>query len=107
MLNQFVSTVILDLRQQLSGIYGDRLDALLLFGSQARGQSERDSEIDVLVVLKGPVDPGKEIGRTGAIQSSLSLKYDRVVSCVFVSDQRYSSEQSPLLINIRREGMNV
>ncbi len=36
----------------------------MLFGSQARGDKMPGSDIDVLVVLKGPVRPGEEIRRT-------------------------------------------
>ena len=80
---------------------------MLLFGSHARGDSEPDSDIDVLVVLKGDVRPGKEIAQVGPITSALSLKYDTVLSCTFISDDRYSKEQSPLLLNVRREGIAV
>jgi len=77
----------------------------LLLGSQARGDVEDGSDIDVLVVLRGHVYPGTEIDRTVNVTARLSLKYDAVLSCVFVSTERYSKEQSPLLINVRREGV--
>jgi uncharacterized protein len=93
------------LRPRLQALYGSRLVQLVLFGSQARGDAEDGSDIDVLVVLKGPVMPGEEITRTGAILADLSLAHDTVLSCVFVSEERFASENSPLLLNIRREGI--
>ena len=51
--------------------------------------------MDVLVVLKGDIDPGKEIARTGKLLTALSLQYDTVISCVFISSMRYASEESP------------
>jgi predicted nucleotidyltransferase len=80
---------------------------MLLFGSEARGEAEPGSDIDVLIVLQGQVGPGEEITRIGAITSALSLKFDTVVSCTFVSADRFSTEQSPLLLNVRREGVAV
>jgi hypothetical protein len=39
--------------------------------------------------------------------AELSLRDDVVVSCTFVSSDRYLTEQSPLLMNVRREGVPV
>jgi predicted nucleotidyltransferase len=79
----------------------------MLFGSHARGDAEPGSDIDVLVVLEGPVRPGEEIRRSLNDVAELSLKNNVVFSCVFVSRHRFESELSPLLINVRREGVPV
>ena len=68
-----VDRVLKDLRAQLQSIYGQRLASTILFGSQARGDAVPASDLDVLVVLKGDVDPGKEIARTGKLVTALSL----------------------------------
>jgi predicted nucleotidyltransferase len=66
--------VLLDLRRGLQSLYGDRLARLILFGSRARGDAEPESDYDVLVVLRGVVDPNEESRRTseflGDIQSA-------------------------------------
>lgn len=48
----------------------------MLFGSYARGDAEPGSDIDVLVVLHGDVNPGEEIARTGEMVADISLRYD-------------------------------
>jgi hypothetical protein len=35
--------------------------------------------------------------------ASLSLANDVVISCVFMSEERFVTEKSPLLLNVRRE----
>jgi len=100
-------TIISELRKRLERIYDSRLVSVLLYGSRARGDAEAGSDIDLLVVLDGRVDPGKEIDRTGVITSRLSLEHNVVVSCLFVSAERYATEQSPMLLNVRREGVAV
>ena len=106
-MNPRIRTILADLRSRLEGLYGDRLVKLILYGSQARGDAEPDSDIDVLVVLKGDVSPGQEIERTGDIVSDVSLLHETVISCVFVSAERYGSEWTPLRSNVRREGVPV
>ena len=102
-----LTAILLELRQHLETLYGDRLVHMLLFGSQARGDAEPASDIDVLVVLQGPVDPGEEIARTGEVTASLSLKHDVVISRVFASAEQFIEQQSALLLHIRREGIHV
>jgi len=100
-----VRGILTELRGQFEGLYGERLVGLTLFGSQARGDAEAGSDIDVLVVLGGEVSPGEEIRRTGGIVSDLSLRHDVVISCVFLDEERFLRRDGPLLRNIRREGV--
>lgn len=102
-----VRKILSELRAALDPLYEKRLVNLVLFGSQARGDAVHASDIDVLVVLKNKVEPGKEIARTGKTVTDLSLKYNSVISCTFVSAERYLREQTPLLINARAEGINI
>lgn len=100
-----LKNILAELRCELERLYGERLSKVVLFGSQARGDAEPDSDIDVLVVLKGDVRDGEEISRTSKITADLSLANDVVIGCVFVSDQQFAIENSPLLLNVRREGV--
>ena len=66
LMNERLKTILSELRQYLSELYGARLVDVALFGSQARGDAVEGSDIDVLIALKGEVYAGKEIDRTGA-----------------------------------------
>jgi predicted nucleotidyltransferase len=99
--------ILAELQQYLTELYRERLVDVVLFGSQARGDAVPGSDIDVMIVLKGAVDPFEEIDRTGDFVAALSLKYDTLVSRIFISEDRFRSEQSPLMINVRREGVRV
>lgn len=104
-MTESVKKILTQLRDSLRDMYGDRLVKLVLFGSVARGDDAEGSDIDILVVLKGDVNPGEEIRRTGHVASEISLMHDVVISFAFISQERYESEQSPLLLNVRREGI--
>ena len=102
-----LNTLLQEARKLLGKVYENRLSKVILFGSQARGDSSPVSDIDLMIVLEGPVHVGEEIARAGELTANLSLKYDTAISCVFVSTDRYQKEQSPLLLNVRREGVAV
>src|SRR5919108_3487961 len=94
-MNEKVTTILPELRGRLEALYSERLVRMVLFGSQARGDAEPESDIDVLVVLQGPVDPGEEIARTGEVTAWISLKHNVVISRVFVSAEQFIEQQSP------------
>ena len=104
-MNINLKPILTRLKQELTDLYGDRLQHLTLFGSQARGDAEPGSDIDVLVVLKHPVNPGEEIKRTGKAIADLSLDYDVVISCLFMDETHYQTRNGSLLRNIRKEGV--
>jgi len=99
--------ILSELRERLVEHYGNRLVDVVLFGSQARGDAAPGSDIDVMVVLKGDVRPGEEIERTGDFIAALSLKYDVLISVVFRSEEAFHYSETPLLINVRAEGVQI
>ena len=102
-----VRAIIAELRRRFEALYGERLVRMVLYGSQARGDAEPGSDIDVLVVLQGPVSPCDEIARTIEDVGDISLQHNEVVCCVFVSEDQFHHEHSPLLLNVRREGVAI
>jgi predicted nucleotidyltransferase len=106
-MNPKVQIILTELRHRFEELYGERLVRLVLFGSQARGDAEPGSDIDVLVVLKGSVSPCEEIARTVDDVAGISLAHNEVISCVFISEEQFERERSPLLLNVLREGVEI
>jgi predicted nucleotidyltransferase len=103
-MNPKIKPILDELREALAAHYGERLAKLVLFGSQARGDAEADSDIDVLVVLTGAVRPFKEIAETGEHVARISAENNVVINTLFVSLKEYDARQEPVIINATREG---
>ena len=99
--------ILRTLRRELTRVLGDQLVSVILYGSRARGQARSDSDIDVLVVVRDDSDYGDLIRRTSTAVAALSLQHDVVISRAFVSTERFEHEQTPFLLNVRREGVPV
>ena len=104
-MQDLLSDITGKLRGRLQALYGPRLERLVLFGSRARGDGDIDSDIDVLVVLKGPVDRRSERERSIDIVAGLSLEYDTVILPVFTDAETYADSDFSLYRNVRREGI--
>jgi predicted nucleotidyltransferase len=106
-MNAALAPVLQQLRAGLEAQYGDRLDRVLLYGSQARGDAGPESDVDVLVVLAGEVDPVAEIAQTEYLVAALSLEHDLVLSCVFLSLEEYYDEADLFLRYVRHDAIPV
>lgn len=100
-----VKKVLEEFKKKIEELYGERLKNLVLYGSWARGDATESSDIDLLVVLGGEVIPGKEIDKMIDVITELNLKYGALISVYPVSEKDYSTVNSPLLRNARREGV--
>jgi predicted nucleotidyltransferase len=107
MMNEKLIAILAELRHYLEVLYSERLVHIVLFGSQARGDAKPDSDIDVLIVLKAPVNSSAEIERTSNFTSNLCLKHNVVISRTFISAEQFQYEEGGFFRNVRREGIAV
>ncbi len=100
-----VDHIIREFKTQVKGLYGPRLQNMILYGSWARGEATEESDVDLVVVLEGAVKPVLEIGRMIEIITDINLKYNVLLSVYPTSDSDYADLKSPLMMNVRREGV--
>lgn len=92
---------------ELRNVYGPRLHSVILYGSRARGEAAEDSDIDLLVVLESCPAFWQEFDRISPIASRISFDHDVVISAIPVGSDEFNRAPSPLLQNVRREGVQV
>lgn len=103
--NTSINTILLRLKRWISENYQESLSQIVLYGSQARGDATEKSDIDILIVLKDLSDYRAEIRKTSQFIADLSLEYNTVISRAFITEERFVHENSPFLLNVRREGI--
>ena len=104
---QKIQLLLFELHTELQKLYSDRLVKLVLYGSHARGEASLDSDIDVMVVLKPPVNQTSEILNMAEVTTALSLKYEELISILPISEIDFSNKQIPLLDFVHQEGLTV
>ena len=100
-----IEPILKEFRAGVEVLYKERLKSIILYGSWARDEATEDSDIDLVVVLGGDVAAGKEIDRMIDIITDINLKYGVLLSVCPVSEEDYNTINSPLLLNVRKEGV--
>jgi predicted nucleotidyltransferase len=101
--NPFILTKF---RAALKELYGDRIERVVLYGSRARGDARSDSDYDVAVFLKDMADRWNEIDRIVKIEGDILDETGAVINALPFSAGSYN-ERTPLMHEIRREGVDV
>ena len=91
----------------IGSLYGERLKALILYGSCARGQDEPESDIDLMVLLNGPVNVAREIRRICDVLYQVQLECDQVISVMPADVELYRRGEYNLYRNVLEEGVTV
>jgi uncharacterized protein len=100
-----IRNVVSDLEKGLKALYGERFRGLLLYGSYARGEEREGSDVDLLLLLEGPVNPAREILRSSSVKWPLSLEAGLTLSLIPVSVQDFEQAETMFLRTVRREGI--
>ncbi len=104
---EHLQPILAELKDGLRAIYGDRLRAVVLFGSQARGEATKDSDVDVAVVLDDYERSGRELNRMSELLFELSFENDELLASVPIREREWRHRDNRFFRNLRREGVIV
>ena len=106
-MNDTVQSLLAELKTRLVELYGQRIKGVYLFGSYAREEADRESDLDVLIVLDDVPNYTAEIQRTSELVSEVSLRWGISVTRVFASERRWREDQTLFFLNVREEALPI
>ena len=99
--------LLAEIRPHLEKVYGTRLQEIMLYGSEARGVARPDSDIDILVILQGPIHVWNDLHTAFVALYPLSLRLGRPLSIKPVDIQKFQSGKYPLYETVKKEGCRL
>ena len=89
----------------LYAVLGEKLESVILYGSEARGTASEDSDIDIVILLRDPLT-GVENERMSDLLVDFNIDTGRVLSVIDVSkdDSLKWGGTMPFFQNLSREG---
>lgn len=96
-----------EIQELLIPAYGTRFKDLILYGSAAKGRMQSNSDIDVIILLKGPVRLWSDLKTALRALIPLALKYGHPISPKPVDIRHYATMDTPLFKRVRKEGLRL
>ncbi|MBI2336214.1 MAG: helix-turn-helix domain-containing protein [Deltaproteobacteria bacterium] len=105
-LPQSYLALVQSFQKKLKFHYKDQFVALYIYGSWARGEAHKESDLDTFVVLKKLKDKWKEkrVIEKIAYAVSFGANIPVVISVGLASESDFLHRKDPLFIRIREEG---
>ena len=100
--------MLLELEEKLQRVYGNKLKAVILYGSVARGTATEESDIDIMVLVDGTAQELRTFeDQLSDVSTEISIKYFKVCSIIDISYQEYMRwvNTSPFYRNVSKEGV--
>ena len=99
--------MLLELEEMLQRVYGNKLKAVILYGSVARGTATEESDIDIMVLIDGTAQELRAFeDQLSDVSTDISIKYFKVFSIIDISYQEYMQWMNtlPFYKNVSQEG---
>jgi uncharacterized protein len=100
-----IKRLLAEFKNGLVKLYGERLKAVYLFGSYARGDHNDASDVDIMIVLDHYESYWEELVRTSYLASELSLEYGVLISRTIMTEKNWREAELPIIRNVRAEGI--
>ena len=100
--------MLLELEEMLQRVYGNKLKAVILYGSVARGTATEESDIDIMVLIDGTAQELRAFeDQLSDVSTDISIKYFNVFSIIDISYQEYMQWMNtlPFYKNVSQEGV--
>lgn len=106
-MNRKIKGILTGIKKYIAGIYGDKIKKIIIYGSYARGEATKDSDIDLLVVIDKSLEPLEVENALNEYLFQILLSNGELVSVMAVSENLFNTYNSPFLLNIKEEGISI
>lgn len=105
-----LNVILHKIGQTYRKVYGDKLVRVILYGSYARGDYGKESDLDIAAIVQGDrAELQEQLKRVWDISSDLELEYGMILSPTVIPYEEFTryKDDLPYYRNILREGVDI
>ncbi|MDI6839862.1 MAG: nucleotidyltransferase domain-containing protein [bacterium] len=102
-----VKDLVNRIKGHLLKMYGGKIKHIILYGSHVRGEAVSDSDVDILVVVDESLNPFEVRRGLSDLLFDMLLEEGKFVSVIAVPEYFFENYNSPLMLNVKKEGVRV
>jgi len=106
-MDEKVKRLVDRVKAHLYELYGQGIRRVILYGSHARGEATKDSDIDVLVLVDQSLNPREVDDGLDELLYDIILEEHELVSVIVLPEDYFESHKFPFMLNVRKEGVTM
>ena len=106
-MDQRIKRLVDQVKAHLSERYGEGIKRVILYGSHARGEATKDSDVDVLVLVDPSLKPSAVEERLSELLFDMLMEEGELISAIVISEEFFENHNFPFMLNVRKEGVLI
>ena len=86
---------------------GSKIKQVIVYGSYVRGEENKESDVDVLVIVDDSLNPFDVRKSLSDFVFNVLLEKGELISVMAIPEGFFQSYNTPFLLNVKEEGMVV
>lgn len=104
-MNDKITALVKQIKQQLIALYGEKIEKVILYSSQARNEATKESDIDILVIVDESLNPSEVRRNLSDLLYDILLKNNELISVIMLPKRFYHNYHSLFMLNVKKEGI--
>ena len=102
-----VNEIVRIIKKYLLDLYGKKIKQVILYGSFARSEATEDSDVDILAVVDDELNLKKVEEDLNDLLFEILIEKGELVTVMAIKETTFNNYKSPLLLNIKEEGITL
>ena len=106
-MNKKVRGLLRGIKKYIVDIYGNKIKKMIIYGSYASGDTIKNSDIDLLVVIDESLESLEIENVLNEYLFQILLRDGELVSIMAIPENLFNTYNSPFLLNVKEEGISI